>query len=88
VYADPRYGYEYVLVAGDLKSAHPAIDLMQALALCVAGTWRRVGPAFVLTDDREGIGAWQQFLSDVVSGWGDRLQDACDDVDKHLKRLG
>jgi hypothetical protein len=31
-------------------------DLLQALCLCVTGTLRQVGPAYVLTDDLEGIG--------------------------------
>lgn len=34
----------------------PVRDVLQALALSVTGTFRRVGPAFVLTDDRVGIG--------------------------------
>jgi len=37
-------------------------DLLQALAFCVTGTWRQVGPAFILTDDIAGIGTRAQQL--------------------------
>ena len=42
-----------------------AADLLRALAFCVTGTWRQVGPAYVLTDDVVGIGTrcqlWYEF---------------------------
>ena len=40
-----------------LGSRVVARDLLKALALCVTGTYRRVGPAYVLTSDLDGIGA-------------------------------
>lgn len=64
MYADPRYGARKVTVIGSAKSA-PAHDLLQALAYCVTGTYRQVGPAFVLTDDVTGLGTrhalWKSF---------------------------
>lgn len=57
VYADRRYEKRSVILLG-LKSA-PAKDLLRALALCVTGAYRRVGSAFVLTDDRLGLGVRQ-----------------------------
>ena len=54
LYADPRYGDKNVTIAGAAKTAR-ASELLQALALCVRGTYRKVGPAFVLTDDTVGL---------------------------------
>lgn len=66
IYADPRYGSR--LVTLNMPSASftaPAADLLRAAALCVGGTYRRVGPAFVLTDDTIGLGTkhvlWKEF---------------------------
>ena len=68
LYADPHYaGKPLTLVAG--AGAAPAGDLLRALAFCVTGTFRRVGPAFVLTDDLIGVGTrrqiWREFEDDA-----------------------
>ncbi len=64
LYADRRYGSRTVTFYGPAKSAR-ADDLLRALALCVTGTYRQVGPAYVLTDDLVGIGTkhaqWKAF---------------------------
>ena len=64
IYADPRYAARMVTLSPAGQSA-PAADLLQALALCVGGTYRRVGPAWVLTDDVVGLGTkhalWKAF---------------------------
>ena len=66
IYADPRFSSRLVtlpLTAGPQSA--PAADLLQALAFCVGGTYRRVGPAYVLTDDVVGLGTkhalWKEF---------------------------
>ena len=41
-----------------------AADLLQALAFCLTGTYRQVGPAYVLTDDVIGIGTRHQIWAD------------------------
>ena len=64
IYADPRYETRSVTHLG-LSSAR-AGNLLQALALCVAGTYRKVGPAYVLTDDLTGKGTRQMILSRFV----------------------
>lgn len=65
LYADPHYAGYTVTILGTDKSA-PARDLLQALALCVAGTYRNVGRAYVLTNDLVGLAQtreiWQQYL--------------------------
>ncbi len=67
IYADPRYGARVVTLVPPARPgpAASAADLLQALALCVGGTYRRVGPAWVLTDDVIGLGTkhalWKAF---------------------------
>jgi hypothetical protein len=75
LYADPRYGDDSVYFGGDLSTPQPAANLMQALNLCVCGTWRQVGPAYVLTNDIEGLNSRYQFLRDVVESWSNRMSD-------------
>ncbi len=87
LYADPHYGALLVLVRGDLKEQQPAGDVMQALALCVCGTWRRVGPAYVLTDDVQGLGTRQAFLAEIGQIWSNRLSEAGKDAGKQLESL-
>ena len=87
LYADPHYGAQPVLLVGDLKKPQPAGDLMQALAVCVSGAWRQVGPAYVLTDDVQGLGARQKFLREMVQTWSNRLSKAGEEVGGHLQAL-
>ncbi len=70
VYADPHYARRTLMVIGPAPSA-PAGDLLGALALAVAGTYRQVGPAFVLTDALAGVGARRQRLAE----WEEAAQD-------------
>ncbi|BDI29841.1 hypothetical protein CCAX7_18920 [Capsulimonas corticalis] len=60
LYADRRYEKQNVLLRG--PSTARARDLLQALALCVRGTYRKIGPAYVLTNARIGAGASQVTL--------------------------
>jgi hypothetical protein len=66
IYADQRYGTRLVTLAPSAgPPSAPAADLLQALAFCVGGTYRHVGPAYVLTDDIIGLGTkhvlWKAF---------------------------
>ena len=63
LYADPRYSDRKLSVQGTSASAG---DLLRALALAVTGTWRVVGPAYLLTDDLEGLGVRQGRIQDWV----------------------
>ena len=56
LYADRHYEAKLLSVTGANHSAM-ASDLLRALAVCVTGTYRRVGPAYVLTDDLAGVAA-------------------------------
>ncbi|WP_395139728.1 hypothetical protein, partial [Armatimonas sp.] len=48
LFCDPRYAHRPLHMRGTSARAG---DISQALARCLTGTWRKVGPGFVLTDD-------------------------------------
>lgn len=84
IYADRRYSGYPVFVRG--TSARSG-DVLRALALAVTGTYRKVGPAYVLTDDIVGLGsrhaqlaAWQR--SAVVQAEALRVE-----MDKAMKKV-
>lgn len=90
MYADRRYEKRSVTLLG--PKAARARDVLQALALCVTGTYRRVGTAFVLTDDLMGTGTRRMILSrfaqaadlarhSVIADAGDKLLTAHGGVD-------
>ncbi len=58
LYADRRLETQTVTTTGTPSA--PAADLLRALALCLTGTYRQVGPAYVLTDDVLGLGTRKQ----------------------------
>ena len=63
LYADPHYAARTLFVQG-AAAMEPAGDLLRALCVCVTGTFRKVGSAFVLTDDLAGVGTRRARLSD------------------------
>ena len=66
LYADRRLEKRTVLWISSISRPSPkaqAKDLLKALALCVAGAYRKVGPAYVLTNDVLGIGPRHSILS-------------------------
>lgn len=75
LYADPHYAAKRIILLGS-PAAAPASDLLQALCLCVTGTFRKVGPAWVLTDDLVGVGVRRKHLAD----WKQQAEDAASKV--------
>ena len=67
LYADPHYASRLLTVIGSTHDT-PAVDVLAALALAVAGTYRQVGPAFVLTNDLEGVGRRRKRLQNWETG--------------------
>lgn len=63
VYADPHYAAKTLILTGPMATA-PAKDLLRAVCVCVTGTFRKVGPAYVLTDDVVGVGVRRKRLRD------------------------
>lgn len=64
LYADRRYETRRVTLLG--RRTARGVDLLRAVAFCVTGTYRKVGPAYVLTDDREGTSPRRQRLTRFV----------------------
>lgn len=69
LYVDKRLESLTLAVRG--APVAPAADLLRALAFCVTGTYRQVGPAYVLTDDLVGVGTRRQI-------WAEFYQQASD----------
>jgi hypothetical protein len=63
IYCDPRLAAEHLILYG--ANHAEAGDLLQSLALCVTGTYRAVGPAYVLTDDLVGAATCRLKWSEV-----------------------
>jgi hypothetical protein len=61
LYVDRRYEQQAVLLLGPTSAR--AKDLLRALALCVRGAYRKVGPAYVLTNDLAGAGTRTMILT-------------------------
>lgn len=73
LYADARVAALPVTVLGDAQMPVRSGDVLQALALAVTGTFRKIvadETAWVLTDDVEGIGTRQARLSEWASAAG------------------
>ncbi len=66
LYADPHYVGKTLTITGPAATAS-AEDLLQAVCLCVTGTFRKIGPAYVLTDDLIGVGVRRRHLQDWES---------------------
>jgi hypothetical protein len=78
-YADARWEKTPVTLSGAAPTA-TGRDLLQALALCLTGTYRPVGPAFVLTADQVGDGTreqiWDEFAEQVGQAGADQINQA------------
>lgn len=64
IYPDARIENKRLAVTAGAPPSARAGDLLRAVALCVTGTFRKVGPAFVLADDIPGSGTRRQLWAD------------------------
>ena len=85
IYADAHYEKKALTITGQAPSACAA-DLLRALAFCLTATYRRVGPAFVLTDDIQGVGTRRQILAEFDKDTNARRKAALDRAAKALTR--
>ena len=81
LYADGRVAKLPVWIRGAEKTVR-ARDILQALCLAVTGTFRQVGPAFVLTSDLEGIGTRYALLADWAQDANAQRQATMEAADK------
>lgn len=89
LYADPHYAAQTLTVIGT-ASAAPAADWLRALCVCVTGTFRKVGPAYVLTDDLVGVGVRRTQISeweDAGAAVKDRVREQAGSAMLH-RRIG
>ena len=73
MYADPHLAGKTLTILGESQPV-PASDLLRALALCLTGTYRAVGPASVLTEDLVGAGVVHQRWADLQQQVMDQKQ--------------
>ncbi len=86
LYADTGYEKKPLAwAAAGRKDAASASELLRALAFCVAGTYRRVEPAFVLTDDLVGAGTRRQMIQDFEEECEAERHQAIKDAEKAVK---
>jgi hypothetical protein len=83
MYADARLEGLDVTTMGETTAR--ASDVLQAIAYCVTGTYRQVGPAFVLTDEITGIGTrmqlWRDYEQEAASMAAKPIDAAVDKID-------
>ncbi len=78
IYADARVEGKGLTLAG--APVAPAADLLRAVAFCVTGAYRKVGPAYVLTDDVLGVGVRRQLWADFERRAAALRRDALDEA--------
>ena len=76
---DPHYDSMPIYEVGERASAR---DLLAAVSLGVAGTYRRLGGIYILTSDLEGIGAHDA----RIAAWLDANQPILDELEERWRR--
>jgi len=84
LYCDPRYVNREVITVGRLDKPAEAGEVLDALRVSLSATWRKVGPAYVLTNDLVGIGARRHAINAAVRKWTDGVSASVDKADRDL----
>ncbi len=85
LYCDPSYDKRSLTWVASGRNAASASELLRALAFCVAGTYRRVGPAYTLTEDLVGMGTRRQIIQDFEEECNAQRYQAIRDAEKKIK---
>jgi len=85
IYADVRFARKRILLGEKARTA-PARDMLGALTLALTGTFRRVGSAYVLTDDLHGLGARKELWRRFQAAGNKALDQALAQTDPLLSR--
>ena len=85
IYTEPVYEKKTMTWVTDGRSAAPASELLRAVAFCLTGTYRKVGTAFVLTDDLLGVGTRRQMIQDFEEECDAERAQAVKDAEKAIK---
>ena len=70
---DWHYADRPILTVGDSARAFDAADVVEAIDFSLAATWRKVGPAYVLTDDVDGLAVRQHSIVNAMDHWNHQL---------------
>ena len=84
LYCDPCYEKQTLTWVASGRTAS-ASELLRALAFCVAGTYRRVGTAFTLTEDLIGVGTRRQMIHDFEEECEAERHQAVHEAEKKIK---
>ncbi|MEO7720100.1 MAG: hypothetical protein ABIY70_28255 [Capsulimonas sp.] len=84
LYCDPHYADKTLAFYGDVNREYPISDLLRVLTVSVCGAWRKVGPAYVLTNDVLGVGYRRQAIHDALTPWAAHIDDLNTDADAAL----
>jgi hypothetical protein len=84
IYADVRLAKLPVWTRG--AESAPAGDILKALCHAVTGAFRKVGPAFVLTDDLAGLGTRRAQLSEWFQDAQLQESQQREELDKQIRK--
>ncbi len=85
LYCDPNYEKQTLTFTASNQKAASASELLRATAFCLAATYRKVGPAFVLTDDLVGVGTRRQMIQDFEEECDAERAEAVQAAEKKIK---
>jgi len=74
LFCDKRYIDRKVTVMGDLNRPIEVVDLIKALRMSLCSTWRKVGDAYVLTDDIAGFASRRRAIAGSARMSTDRVR--------------
>ncbi len=69
----------------DGRDSASASELLRAVAFCLAGSYRKVGTVFVLTEDVMGVGTRRQIIQDFEEACEAERHQAVKDAQKAIK---
>jgi len=75
LYCDPRFASRTVTIVGRLDHLAEASEIATALRYCLCGAWRKVGSAYVLTDDLAGLGSRRHAVRADVNADTERMSN-------------
>lgn len=85
LYADPRLARLPVWLGGGDNASARTGDVLQALCWAVTGTFRKLGPAYVLTDDVAGLGTRKAALADWNLRAGKAVREQQEVLQKQIR---
>ena len=79
---DWHYAGRPIVTLGDVSRGFDAGDVVEAIDYSLVASWRKVGPAYVLTDDVDGLAVRQQSIARAVGRWDDEISRRVDSAEE------